>query len=383
VRDTLPEYMVPSAVVAMDALPLTPNGKLDRNVLPEPVYTVTAGGRAAGRGPGTALEILLCETFADVLGIPRIGVDDDFFRLGGHSMMVVTLVSRLRDRGVAVQVRDVMAAPTVTRLMGRMSLASVGDSLGVLLPIRTEGSRPPFFCIHPGGGLSWSYMPLARYVPEDQPLYGLQAAGLDGHRPMAGSIREMAAGYLEQIRAVQPEGPYHLLGWSFGGIPAHEIAVQLQAAGQQVAALVIMDTYPARTRMTVAPDAPPGDRRDVPPPRDQDEPEADPAADLARLRAENGAVLGGLSDDELSLLLRINRNNVTLTKDHTAARFGGDMLLLVADRSRPAGAPTGDRWRPHVTGDIAEVRLGCTHSDMVRPEMLQQAWTAVAEWLGI
>src|SRR6202035_6200465 len=97
-------------------------------------------------------------------------------------------------------------------------MSSIRDALGVLLPIRAHGSNPPFFCMPPGGGVSWCYMPLARYVPADYPLYGLQDRGLDGASQLAGSVRDMAADYLEQIRAVQGSGPYHLLGWSFGGI---------------------------------------------------------------------------------------------------------------------------------------------------------------------
>jgi thioesterase domain-containing protein/aryl carrier-like protein len=325
--------------------------------------------------------------FAEVLGVPAVGADDDFFQLGGHSLMVVTLVARLRSRGVSVQVRDVMAAPTASGLVGRMGLTSMRDSLDVLLPIRAGGSRPPFFCVHPGGGLSWSYMPLARYVPDDTPLYGLQAAGLDGRTPMAGSIPEMAAQYVEQIRAVQPDGPYHLLGWSFGGVPAHEIAVQLEAAGEDVGALVIMDSYPvtrdgdragARTVNVTPPDAG-GEQPAAPDP--EADPRKNPELRLARLREENGALLGGLSDDELMLLLRVFRNNAEIMGEHVPGRFGGDALLLVADESRPADSATAERWRSHVAGEIAEVRLPCKHSDMVRPEMLGQVWTAIANWL--
>ncbi len=226
----LPHYMVPSAVVVLDALPLTPSGKLNRAALPAPDRPLAAAARSASV---SQLEEMLCEEFAGVLGLESIGTEDDFFRMGGHSLLAVKLVNRLRERGVSVSVRDVITASTVTGLMSQMSLSSVQGAFSALLPIRTAGSRPPLFCIHPAGGLSWCYMPLARYVPDDFSIYGLQARGLDGSGELPRSVREMAADYIELIRAVQETGPYYLLGWSFGGVAVHEIAVQLQAAGKK------------------------------------------------------------------------------------------------------------------------------------------------------
>ena len=127
--------------------------------------------------------------------------------------------------------------------MGRMSLSSVQDSLSVLLPIRPNGDGPILFCVHPAGGLSWGYMSLARYVPENLRLYGLQARALDGTTEFPASLRDMAADYIGQIKTVQPAGPYRLLGYSSGGIVAHEMAVQLREEGEDVA-IVVGDTYP-------------------------------------------------------------------------------------------------------------------------------------------
>ena len=185
----------------------------------------------------------MCETFAEVLGVDQVAVDDEFFRLGGHSLLAVRLVERLQTRGVSISVRDLFAAPTVRGIMDRMSLSSVRDSLSVLLPIRTKGNGPILFCVHPAGGLSWAYMPLARYVPENLRLYALQARALDGTSEFPGSVRDMAADYVEQIKTVQPAGPYRLLGHSFGGIVAHEIAVQLRGGGD-AAALIVGDNFP-------------------------------------------------------------------------------------------------------------------------------------------
>ena len=219
--------------------------------------------------------------------------------------------------------------------------------------------------------MSWSYMRLAHHVPEEIPLYGLQSRGLDGKEEFARSLTEMAADYIEQIRRVQPTGPYHLLGWSFGGIAAHEMAVQLRAAGDEVAALVILDTYPEELEAGAEPEL-----------RSPEEAAEALEARIDWVRREAGDVFGAISDDEVMLLARLFQNNVTLQARHHHTAFDGDMLLLVAGRTRPLGMPTTRRWAPYVAGEIAETRLPCRHPDMPRPEMLGQVWSAISDWLN-
>jgi thioesterase domain-containing protein len=382
----LPDYMVPSAFLTLEALPLTINGKLDRRALPAPSHDdVARGWEGVRRGSATALEGTVCEAFAEVLGVPSVGVDDDFFALGGHSMLAVRLVDRLRQKGFTTSVRNLFATPTPAGLISRMSLSAVSGGLGTVLPIRTEGSRPPFFCVHPAGGLSWCYMPLAQFVGEDQPLYGLQALGLDGESPVSTSVEQMAATYVEHIRAIQPTGPYHLLGFSFGGIPVHEVAVQLRAAGQEVGALVLMDAFPDKAgKRRREPDEPSEAGAEAPPPP----PELTPAGQLeritAQLREEFGDVLGGVSEEELAVLARVIRNNGELGGTHQPGTYDGDVLVLTAgvrkDDKKDAPQLGGHLWQPYVTGEIAEVELPCRHADMMRTDMLGQAWAAIAAW---
>jgi thioesterase domain-containing protein len=238
---TLPGHLVPATVEVLDRLPSTPNGKLDRAALPRPGRTAGPAGRAAR----TAREALLCRLFAELLDRPEVGPDDDFFALGGHSLLAARLVERLRrDLPAEVSVRTLFQAPTPAQLAERLADPRIDT-----LPIQPHGTRPALFCLPPAGGLSGCYTGLRDTLGPDQPIYGLQSTdtGVVG-------VERLAAGYVDRIRAIQPAGPYHLLGWSFGGHLAHAAGTLLQAAGAPVGLLAILDAYPDDPRL------PPADR---------------------------------------------------------------------------------------------------------------------------
>ncbi|MGF7087130.1 amino acid adenylation domain-containing protein [Kroppenstedtia sanguinis] len=183
---SLPDYMVPGAVVILPEMPLTPNGKLDRKALPAPVVE----GEGKSRSPRTAQEEVLCGLFAEVLGLSQVGIDDGFFELGGHSLLAVRLVSRIREvLGVDLGVGTLFEAPTVAGLSKRLERGDHGNALEVLLPLRSHGTRPPLFCIHPAGGLSWCYAGLMRHLGPEDPIYGLQARGIARREPLPGTRR--------------------------------------------------------------------------------------------------------------------------------------------------------------------------------------------------
>ncbi|WP_444543688.1 non-ribosomal peptide synthase/polyketide synthase [Nocardia takedensis] len=246
-RASLPGYMVPAVVVTLPELPLNASGKLDRRALPVPEFTARAY-----RAPVTPTQHLVAEVFAEILGLDRVGLDDDFFALGGTSLEASRVAGRLRARsGAEVRVQWFFLAPTVEALGDRLAEAAAGTldytaeteaAMGVLLPIRASGDRPALFCVHPMYGLAWCYSGLVRHVGRDTPIYGIQAAALSEDAPPPRSLREMAHRYATEIVAAQPRGPYHLLGWSLGGVLAHEIAVILQTSGREVAVLAMLDS---------------------------------------------------------------------------------------------------------------------------------------------
>ncbi len=246
-RGRLPHHMVPSQVIVVPDLPRTPNGKLDYGALPAPVFPANAAGRAP-RGPR---EQLICELFAEVLDLPAVGPEQDFFELGRDSLLAVQLTIRiLAVTGTAVSLRTLLDNPTAAMLSTHLSRGPDGAdnraALDVLLPLRSAGPLAPLFCVHPALGIGWPYLGLLRHLPAERPVYGLQAAGLaKGTAAAHHSIEDMAREYVRQLITVQPTGPYHLLGWSFGGLVAHEIAVLLQRDGHEVALLAILDAYPA------------------------------------------------------------------------------------------------------------------------------------------
>jgi amino acid adenylation domain-containing protein len=379
----LPEYMVPSAVVVLAALPLTPNGKLDKAGLPAPDRVVRTREKEEDV---EALEGYICEVFADVLGVESVGPEDDFFALGGHSLLAVRAVARLKERGISFAVRDIFAAPTVGSLIGRTSMSSLRDVLGVLLPIRKQGEAPPVFCMPPGGGLSWCYLPMAKFAPSGIPLYALQARGLDGQSDFATSLTEYAEDCIEQIRTVQPSGPYRLLGWSFGAMLAHQVAIQLRALGEEVSALVVMDGYPGLRR---EPDAGPvdgdGDGDGEAGPVDLEPmPASDPEEQLQALIDEvrRGAGRLGASDEDWLHIARLMQNHQKIAAEHTFGRFDGNVLVLVAQEGKHGYQPTAEHWEPYVTGSISEVALACSHQQLVSAEWLGEVWSAIAHWMG-
>ena len=247
---SLPGYMVPSAFVRLESIPLLPNGKVDRRALPEP-DTTRPELSVPYEAPRTRLERDLAEFWAEVLSLDRVGTRDDFFDLGGHSLSGSLIISWIHEKfGVDLPVSEFFVNPTVAQLAERIEGAAretqlVGKKTWTYLCELQKGKgRPPIF-IFPGGGGGepefFVYGFLARHVGAEYPFYGLRARGADGVLQPHTSVPQMADAYVEEIRSLQPKGPYFLVGECAGGVNAYEAARQLVAQSQQVAMLVLMD----------------------------------------------------------------------------------------------------------------------------------------------
>jgi len=242
----LPEYMVPSDFVVLEDFPLTPNGKVDRKALPTPAASASAADHVT---PANPVEAQLVAMWEEILSRKPISVGDNFFDLGGHSLLAVRLMRRIEQTFKRkLPLTTLFEAPTIEQFASLLQQERWTPSQASLVPIQPEGERGPFFCIHGLGGTVLRFNALARHMGTDRPFYGVQAQGLEGDRPFHTSVDEMAAFYIKEIRALQPEGPYNIGGYSLGGLIAFEMARQLQADGQEVGVLALLDTYPGKPK---------------------------------------------------------------------------------------------------------------------------------------
>ncbi|MGC4987745.1 amino acid adenylation domain-containing protein [Nocardia salmonicida] len=393
-RAALPSYMVPASLVLLPSLPLNASGKLDRKALPVPAFTTRAY-----RPPTTPLQRAVAEVYAEVLGAGKVGLDDDFFELGGNSLVATKAISRLRTRvGAEVRVQWFFTDATVAALAERIDATqSAGgehdltsdlesdDALGVLLAIRnrvphgTEAGGA-LFCIHPMYGLSWCYAGLAQYIPARRPIFGLQSPALSEAGYLPGTLAEMARRYAAEIRTQQPHGPYRLMGWSLGGVLAHAVATELQAAGEQVSLLAMLDSHPDI-------DVPDFHTavRDALAELGVDISAALPAAGVRELSEDALAALHAIIPANMAVLTpervrRIYRSAVRsaeLIAEHRPAVFQGRLEYFSALGHEAAAA----NWAPYVDGAVRDRPVAVVHDQMTSPQALAEIGPRLAELL--
>ncbi|KAF9342501.1 hypothetical protein BGX26_007394, partial [Mortierella sp. AD094] len=350
----LPEYMIPAAFVQLDVMPLTPTGKLNRYALPEP--DSDAFVTEEYEAPQGAIECALAKIWEELLMGGRVGRHDNFFMLGGHSLLTVKLAGLIQSRlGFSVKLKALFQTPTIAQLSYHITEISdtQEDAFSVLLALKPEGDRLPLFCVHPVFGLGWSFRGLSKHMHSEQPIYALQARGIDGDGAFAKSVEDMSSDYLEQIRQVQPHGPYHLLGWSFGGSVVHCMAVQLTRLGEEVALLALMDSTP-----------------------DYSFTSTDFVQDFdASFHAEHLARSGDKSTIEEGRTIwkkakNVIRNSLNIARQHLPSVCTSDIVFFQATESPSVIDPS--IWAPFTHGKVEVHKIGCEHLEMDKPKPMAE-----------
>lgn len=244
----LPAYMIPARWVFIDEIPLTVSGKVNRRALPE--------ARAEHQQPESndllprdRWEWKLYEIWKGLLGVPSLSIRDSFFHIGGNSLLAIRLMALIqKEFQQKTPLASILQHSTIEQL-AKLLRKNKTKSPSSLVTLQPEGKQNPLFCIHPVGGSVLSYLSLAQSLGKERPVYAIQAAGLDGEGAIYGEIGEMAQRYIKLIHSVQPHGPYCLLGWSFGGVVAHEMACQLQKRGEQIGLLALIDSRTPPTKI--------------------------------------------------------------------------------------------------------------------------------------
>jgi nocardicin nonribosomal peptide synthetase NocB len=344
----LPDWMIGQLVV-LDSLPLTSNGKVDQRRLAELATDVPAD-RAASRPPRTELEKLVARCWEEVLGVTGIRAHDDFFDLGGHSLLVVKLLRTLRENlpdGMRCDVPLILKAPSVAAFAEQLLGPVAGSGSRHVHTLNPDATRGALFLVHPGEGLALPYHGLAPLLPEWR-VHALSNPRFGEREHRFGSLAEMAARYVEWVRTLEPEGPYRLGGWSFGGAVALEMARQMHAHGDSVSAVLLVDSHNLNTVQQT------GDARDGIRQR------------LAELGVDPDSAEGADLAEELL-------HNGNLASRHAQAAYPGRVCLLAAGATGPR--PHG--WDRTLLPGLTVEPVPGTHERLFDPEHLPSTAAAI------
>lgn len=386
---------IPAQFILRTQLPKNANGKIDRKQLRQEWQTSQAEQnrtrpQANDSSAVTATERILTAIWQDVLGVRELDIHCDFFALGGKSLQAIQVVNRIsqqmqRDLAVSALFRhptlaalatyidaaDTARIPTNISSHDNTDIASASDlaSASALAPLirLQDGESPALFCIHPADGVSWCYLGLLSHLP-NLAVYGIQAEGLAGALTdaMPADFATMTDRYLQRIRAVQPHGPYRLLGWSSGGGIAHAIAAQLRAAGETIDLLAVMDAYPSTCwANTPAPDRSDAIRMLLDSAADAFDADGHPLPEDALLQQviNTDHKLAALGEATLHRMVDSTLHGMHLYRNATHPHLDGDMLFFRAAQRLP-DQPEWTAWQPHLSGDIRVIDIDSDHFGM-------------------
>jgi nonribosomal peptide synthetase DhbF len=360
----LPDYMKLSAVIPLREIPLTANEKFDRRALP----VERTDAVVVGQGPRNAHEDKLCAFFGELLGRERIGIHDDFFALGGHSLMATKLSSRIHKHfGVVMPMSTIIKYPTVAELASLVLIGGIPtddtDPFAVVLPLNSDPGtgKPPMWFFHAGGGLGWAYFSFVPYV-QDRPAYALQSRGSNGVDSLVGSVEEMVDDFVTEMLKIQPEGPFHLIGWSYGGTVVQAVAEALCRRGQEIALTAILDAQPGGHGWT----------------------EIHANKTVADYRSELEDFFSQYIGTEnqqsvLDTMSKVLANNTNRMMAFDSPVYRGDVLFFNAARKEERHAHL---WRPYVAGSIEEYDVDATHDEMNMPAAVAEFFEVINQKLS-
>ena len=370
--ERLPPALIPTQLRLLEQLPETPSGKVDRQQL---LSQLPQNAKVPPPARMTAMEQKVLSVWQEVLGAITVDGTADFFQLGGQSLQMIQVANRLGQRlGQEVSVQTLFRYPALSELAAALTTAQVDTQLyDRVYPIRTTGTELPLFCIHPARGVAWDYARLLPSLPAQIPVYGLQAPGLDGSkRPDFGTgakvLARMAKYYLAQIRRLQSQGPYRLLGWSSGGQLAHEIAVQMQEQDDEVQLLGLLDAYPASAWRAVPLDqqralaglmqlagSKPRDTRLC-------------KEDVYDLATNPDSLLYGVSHRAMTALIENYLLCCRMVRTSEHRRFVGNLLFFTARHSVAEHGFSYSSWQPYVQGKLVNHNIPCSHYHLLKSD---------------
>jgi Thioesterase domain/Phosphopantetheine attachment site len=321
------------------------------------------------REPRTHHEEVIRNIFGEVLALPpaQIGIDVSFFALGGQSRLAARLAGRISTAfSTELPLRSMFEHGTVERLAQEIDELTKRVPQGKPLALRPNGRGVPIFCIHPSSGFGRPYRGLLRYLEPEIPVYALEARGINDGDTLPATLQDMCADYIDQIQDLQPNGPYRLLGWSFGAIPAHAIAVEMQRRGLDVGGLIMIDGYPF--------DGSPWLDGLVASHRAYWEKEILSYRDVRDAPAE-------LKVSILDRLCAIKRNNIQLQLYRDPARFPGDALLIKSNPSGRGGGSNPFPWNRYVSGELLEVIVPFGHNVLLSPDVAAVYASQIVDYL--
>ncbi len=400
----LPPYMVPSAIVPLDALPRTPNGKVDRCALqampvvragqaaPQPAGRLLAQtGRDPARGRGAPafapprddVERRLAAIWEEVLNVRPIGVDESFFDLGGHSLLTVRLMARVEGEfGKRLPLPLLFRGGTIAALADNLRREAEPVVRPPLVALSGAGGKPPFYCVHPIGGTVWCYGALARHLGTDRPFYALEAPGLHGDGTTQATVEALAVSYLDALREHQPRGPYFLGGWSFGGVVAYEIACRLARIGERVELLALIDSRaPGSLPASASPvhgstlvamlarelGGAPGGANRPNPWADADGSTGDAPIDHLVERAKaSGLLPAEIGPADIRRLVAVLRNNLNALRGYLPGGFPGRVTLYRAAEATEFHPDPTFGWRTLAAQGVEVHEVPGDHYSMVR-----------------